>query len=90
MKEFKPANGNLKILTAYTEKLEEDYWESCLINGYREEKGIMINDWKVREVADRLELLEKSKVDNICVMLREGANIGIVPELDKKTTSTTW
>ena len=51
-----------------------------MINGYREEKGSMINDRKVREVADRLELIEKSKVDNICTMLREGANIGVEGE----------
>ena len=46
-------------------------------NGYKEEKGSMINDLKVREVADRLKLIEKSKVDNICTKLREGANIGV-------------
>ena len=40
----------------------------------------MINDQKVREVADRLELIEKSKVDNICTMLRDRANIGVEGE----------
>ena len=52
-----------------------------MINEYRGEKGNMINDQKVREVADRLELIEKSKLDNICTMLREGANIGVEGEL---------
>ena len=49
-------------------------------NGYKEEKGSMINDLKIKEVADRLKVIEKSKVDNICTMLREGANIGVEGE----------
>ena len=44
LEELKPANENLKILTAYTEELEDDYLESWVINGYREEKGSMIKD----------------------------------------------
>ena len=33
LKKVTPANGNLKILTAYIEELEDDYWESLVING---------------------------------------------------------
>ena len=80
LKEFKPANQNLKILKSYPEVLEETYWESWVRNEYKEEKGSMINDLKVKEVVDRLEVIEKSKVDNICTMLREGANIGVEGE----------
>ena len=49
-------------------------------NSYKQERGSLIDHDKVIEIAERLELPEKAKVQEIATMLEYGADLGIEGE----------
>ena len=77
LKTFKAINMNLTILEEYGKELGEDYWAVWEGNCYKEERESLINQDKVMEIAERLELPEKAKVQEIATMLEYGADLGI-------------
>ena len=79
-KEFVPKNPNLTILEDYPRVLGKEYWDVWEGNDYKPTEGSMIDHIKLLEVADRLELKEKAKVQETADMLEHGANLGISGE----------
>ena len=77
LKTFKAMNTNLTILEEYGKELGEGYWAVWEGNSYKEERGSLIDHGKVMEIAERLELPEKAKVQEIATMLEYGADLGI-------------
>ena len=71
-KEFIPKNPNLTILEDYPSVLGREYWDVWEGNDYKPTDGSMIDHVKLLEVADRLELKEKAKVQETANMLEHG------------------
>ena len=71
-KEFIPKNPNLTILEDYPSVLGREYWDVWEGNDYKPTQGSMIDHVKLLEVADRLELKEKAKVQETADMLEHG------------------
>jgi hypothetical protein len=71
-KEFIPKNPNLTILEDYPSVLGREYWDVWEGNDYKPTDGSMIDHVKLLEVADRLELKEKAKVQETADMLEHG------------------
>ena len=57
--------------------LGREYWDVWEGNDYKPTDGSLIDHVKLLEVADRLELKEKAKVQETADMLEHGADLGI-------------
>jgi hypothetical protein len=74
LKKFVPDNANLKVLESYGKVLDDDYWSVWEKNEYKKEKGSLIDHRKGGELASKLDMEEKSKVETIQDMLENGAD----------------
>ena len=80
LKTFKAVNKNLIVLEKYDKVLGDDYWAVWKPNDYKLERGSLIDHKKVVEIAERMELPEKAKVQEIATILEYGADLGIEGE----------
>ena len=80
LKTSKAVNKNLIVLEKYDKVLGDDYWAVWKPNDYKLERGSLIDHKKVVEIAERLELPEKAKVQEIATILEYGADLGIEGE----------
>ena len=80
LKQFTPKNKNLEVLEENTKVLGKDYWDQCDKHDYVVAPGSIIDHEKLVEIAERLELKEQAKVEEIAGMLEHGADLGIEGE----------
>ena len=76
LRSFTPSNGNLKILESYGHQLGDDYWAVLEKKCYREERGSMIDQKKMEEIAKRLEIPDKAKVQRDIIHVGEWSKPG--------------
>ena len=77
LKQFTPKNKNLEVLEDYTKVLGKEYWDQWKKHEYVVTPGSIIDHEKLAEIAERLELKEQEKVEEIAGMLEHGRIWGL-------------
>ena len=69
LKEFKPANSNLPILSEYPDKLPQEYWDKWEKKEYEpKEEMSWIDPDKLVSEAKRLKVKEQAKLEEVCIV----------------------